>query len=197
MRRNKQLTSYQKKTIIKAFQAFSDIDRVAKGSLNFSNLKSKHLNELVVGYLNLHNVKTSHGKPFNLNRLRQFYYAIRPHKEEVLRLLIEASIIKPDELEDDRLEYDLESYDSLAHLLPFIRESEGYNSNEYKDELDQYLAYEPEAPTPVSTQLNKKQAEFHIQELYSNLRANDGSRLYDKPYFRKHVSSYTDLEPII
>ena len=197
MYRLKGLTSYQKKTILKAFKAFSEIDVLTRGSLNFSNLRHKHLNELVISYLNSHGVTTSHGKPFNLRRLRQFYQAIRPHKDEVIKLLLEAEIIKPNELNDE-LEDDLGVEDTLAPYQSFIREAEGYNTDAYQEDIDQYLldSPTPEAPPPP-TQLSKKEAEINIQELYSNLRAEDGSPLYEKRYFRKHIRSYTDLDPII
>lgn len=181
MYKKKQLTQYQKETILKAFQAFQDINEITEGTLNFKNLINKHLYELVISYLNLQGIKTSHGKPFNLRRLNQFFQAIRPHSQEVVRLLIEADLIPQQELTDFSYQT-FQQQDSLAVFLPKIR-AEADFTDDYTD--NDFLRH------------STKDNEAYIQELYSNLRTPEGGPLYDKKYFRKHVTRFKDLDPII
>jgi hypothetical protein len=206
MSKKKGPTEYQKEIIKKAVLSVKELDDPEKGFINFSNIKEKHLYEIIVSFFNYHGVTTSHGKPFTKRRFRNLRDALRPHKEELLKLLEDDQLIKPNELNED-LEDNLGLEDTLAPYQSFIREAHGIRTADYYDDLEEYYLQQAgeqltAEAAPPPRQLNKKEQKASVQELYRNelyrnLRTEDGSPLYEKRYYREHIRRFTDLEPII
>lgn len=126
------------------------MDEFTDGGIDWSRLKNKDFNKLIVLFFNERGIKTERGKDFTLRLLREFLKSLQPHQVEILEFLDDNDIIEPIDQRDfsfSEVEFKQETparrsndQDQKRHLRElYINQSKGNGRQFYKDYYQQHI----------------------------------------------------------